>query len=165
MDFLFTPEQDEAAELAYFGAKVLHPRALTPLANRNIAVLIRPFGDATSRGTEISRRRTLTGYPVKALSAVTGQALLTVTGNGMLGVPGIAARTFAAVHQEGISVSLISGASPASARTNTWLRGRRRRRARRAECGRGAAATPRRGTRPPAAARGPRTAPGRSPPA
>src|SRR5207245_2622014 len=48
---------------------------------------------------------------VKALSAFPGQALLTVTGSGMLGVPGIAARTFAAVHHEGISVSLISQAS------------------------------------------------------
>src|SRR5204862_518639 len=64
-----------------------------------------------SLGTEISRRRTLEQYPVKALSAIPGQALLTVTGSGMLGVPGIAARTFAAVHQEGISVSLITQAS------------------------------------------------------
>lgn len=101
----------EAAELAYYGAKVLHPRALIPLANRDIAVRIRPFAHPAARGTEISRRRTLSGYPVKAISAVTGQTLLTVTGNGMLGVPGIAARTFAAVQQEGISVSLISQAS------------------------------------------------------
>ncbi|HEX9705209.1 MAG TPA: aspartate kinase [Gemmatimonadales bacterium] len=101
----------EAAELAYYGAKVLHPRALTPLAGRRIAVRIRPFADPAAEGTEISRRKTLAGYPVKALSAVSGHALLTVTGNGMLGVPGIAARTFAAVQQEGISVSLISQAS------------------------------------------------------
>jgi aspartokinase/homoserine dehydrogenase 1 len=101
----------EAAELAYYGAKVLHPRALIPLVKRNIAVRIRPFASPASLGTEISRRRTLSAFPVKALSAIPGQALLTVTGSGMLGVPGIAARTFAAVHQEGISVSLISQAS------------------------------------------------------
>lgn len=101
----------EAAELAYYGAKVLHPRALIPLVKRNIAVRIRPFANPASPGTEISRRRTLSAFPVKALSAIPGQALLTVTGSGMLGVPGIAARTFAAVHQEGISVSLISQAS------------------------------------------------------
>ena len=101
----------EAAELAYYGAKVLHPRALIPLAGRNLAIRIRPFADPAGRGTEISRRRTLRSHPVKALSAVGGQALLMVTGNGMLGVPGIAARTFAAVHDEGISVSLISQAS------------------------------------------------------
>ena len=101
----------EAAELAYYGAKVLHPRALVPLIKRNVAIRIRPFADPASLGTEISRRRTLDQYPVKALSAIPRQALLTVTGSGMLGVPGIAARTFAAVHQEGISVSLISQAS------------------------------------------------------
>ena len=101
----------EAAELAYYGAKVLHPRALIPVIRRNVAIRIRPFADPTSLGTEISRRRTLHQYPVKALSAIPHQALLTVTGSGMLGVPGIAARTFAAVHHEGISVSLITQAS------------------------------------------------------
>jgi bifunctional aspartokinase / homoserine dehydrogenase 1 len=101
----------EAAELAYYGAKVLHPRALIPLARRRLAIRIRPFAEPGARGTEISRRRTLRSHPVKAISAVSGQALLMVTGNGMLGVPGIAARTFAAVHDEGISVSLISQAS------------------------------------------------------
>src|SRR5207245_2846949 len=101
----------EAAELAYYGAKVLHPRALVPVIKRSVAIRIRPFADPGSLGTELSRRRTLDQYPVKALSAIPHQALLTVTGSGMLGVPGIAARTFAAVHHEGISVSLISQAS------------------------------------------------------
>jgi len=101
----------EAAELAYFGAKVLHPRALIPVAGRSIPVFVRPFADATAAGTEISARLTLDRYPVKALSAVGGQALLTVAGNGMLGVPGIAARTFEALHLQGISVSLISQSS------------------------------------------------------
>src|SRR6266568_2566147 len=101
----------EAAELAYYGAKVLHPRSLVPVMKQNVAIRIRPFAEPASLGTEISRRRTLEQYPVKALSAIPKQALLTVTGSGMLGVPGIAARTFAAVHHEGISVSLISQAS------------------------------------------------------
>src|SRR5258705_1381962 len=101
----------EAAELAYYGARVLHPRALMPVIRQNIAIRIRPFVDPNSRGTEISPRHTLTTYPVKAVSAIPGQALLTVTGSGMLGVPGIAARTFGAVHHQGISVSLISQAS------------------------------------------------------
>src|SRR5580765_1883322 len=101
----------EAAELAYYGAKVLHPRAIIPIARRGIPVFVRPFAQPQETGTEISGRRTLARYPVKALSAISGQALLTVTGNGMLGVPGIAARTFAALHRDGISVSLISQAS------------------------------------------------------
>jgi bifunctional aspartokinase / homoserine dehydrogenase 1 len=74
-------------------------------------VFVRPFADANAAGTEISARRTLDRYPVKALSAVGSQALITVAGNGMLGVPGVAARTFEALHREGISVSLISQSS------------------------------------------------------
>ena len=101
----------EAAELAYYGAKVLHPRALIPIAGRPVPVFVRPFADPGAAGTEISARRTLDKYPVKALSAAGGQALITVGGNGMLGVPGIAARTFEALHREGISVSLISQSS------------------------------------------------------
>lgn len=101
----------EAAELAYYGAKVLHPRALIPLARVAVPVFVRPFADPEAPGTEISTRHTLGRYPVKALSVVRGQALVTVTGNGMLGVPGIAARTFGALQQAGISVTLISQAS------------------------------------------------------
>jgi aspartokinase/homoserine dehydrogenase 1 len=103
----------EAAELAYYGAKVLHPRALIPLSAsaRPIPVYVKPFAEPKAPGTEISTRRTLDKYPVKALSAAGGQALLTVTGNGMLGVPGIAARTFEALFKQGISVSLISQSS------------------------------------------------------
>src|SRR5262249_47409538 len=101
----------EAAELAYYGAKVLHPRALIPIAGRRIRLFVRPFADPSRSGTEISPRRTLARYPAKALAAIAGQALVTVSGNGMLGVPGIAARTFSALQQQEISVSLISQAS------------------------------------------------------
>lgn len=101
----------EAAELAYYGAKVLHPRALIPLAGRRIPIYVRPFDDPDSPGTEVSETAEPGHLPVKALTAAAGQALVTVTGNGMLGVPGIAARTFAALHSRQISVSLISQAS------------------------------------------------------
>lgn len=101
----------EAAELAYYGAKVLHPRALIPLAGRRIPIYVRPFEDPGSPGTEVSEQVAPGRFPVKALTAAGGQALVTVTGNGMLGVPGIAARTFAALHSRRISVSLISQAS------------------------------------------------------
>lgn len=101
----------EAAELAYYGAKVLHPRALIPIIGRKVPLFVRPFGNPESPGTEVSERATGLEVPVKALSAATGQALITVEGSGMLGVPGVAARTFAALHRERISVSLISQAS------------------------------------------------------
>jgi aspartokinase/homoserine dehydrogenase 1 len=104
----------EAAEVAYYGAKVLHPRALIPIAGTRVVLDVRSFLHPDRPGTEVSGRRTLPKYPVKALATVAGQALVTVAGKGMLGVPGIAARTFAAVHAEGLSVSTIFQASSES---------------------------------------------------
>ncbi len=101
----------EAAELAYYGAKVLHPRALIPLADRDIPLYLRPFGAPDQPGTEISTRHTLDEYPVKALSAIAAQALVTVAGRGLIGVPGVAARTFATLSEHGMSVSLITQSS------------------------------------------------------
>ena len=104
----------EAAEVAHYGAKVLHPRSLIPLAESRIVLDVRSFLHPERPGTEVSARRTLERYPVKALATISGQALVTVAGKGMLGVPGIAARTFAAVHAEGLSVSTIFQASSES---------------------------------------------------
>ncbi len=101
----------EAAELAYYGAKVLHPRALIPLAGKDIPLWVRPFGKPEDPGTEISHRHTLDDYPVKALSAIGAQALITVAGRGLIGVPGVAARAFATLSDHGMSVSLITQSS------------------------------------------------------
>jgi aspartokinase/homoserine dehydrogenase 1 len=103
--------QREAAEVAYYGAKVLHPRALIPLSGSRIVLDVRSFVHPDRPGTEISSRKTLPKYPVKALATVRNQAIVTVAGKGMVGVPGIAARTFGAVHAEGLSVSTIFQAS------------------------------------------------------
>ncbi len=104
----------EAAEVAYYGAKVLHPRALIPIADSRVRLQVRSFIDPTRPGTEVSARRTDPGLPVKALATIGGQAIVTVAGKGMLGVPGIAARTFGAVQAEGLSVSTIFQASSES---------------------------------------------------
>jgi aspartokinase/homoserine dehydrogenase 1 len=104
----------EAAEVAYFGAKVLHPRALIPLDGSAISLHVRSFVHPDRPGTEVSTRRTLAAYPVKALATIRGQTLVTVAGKGLMGVPGMAARTFAAVHAEGVSVSTIFQSSSES---------------------------------------------------
>jgi aspartokinase/homoserine dehydrogenase 1 len=104
----------EAAEVAYFGAKVLHPRALIPLDGSRVLLVVRSFREADGPGTEISARRTLEDYPVKALATIRGQALATVAGRGLLGVPGMAARTFGALHAAGLSVSTIFQSSSES---------------------------------------------------
>src|SRR5262249_55782532 len=54
------------------------------------------------------------GYPVKAVAIISGQAIVTVSGKGMIGVHGIAARTFGALQSERVSVSTIFQASSES---------------------------------------------------
>ena len=100
----------EAAELAYYGAKVLHPRALMPIVE-GMRVIVRPFATPEAEGSVITVRASSGGSPVRALSAIQSQAIVTVSGNGMIGVPGVAARTFGALAKAGTSVSLISQAS------------------------------------------------------
>ncbi|MDP3720705.1 MAG: aspartate kinase [Acidobacteriota bacterium] len=104
----------EAAEVAHYGAKVLHPRALIPIASTTIALHVRSFINPEQPGTEVSARQALKAYPVKALAMLPAQAVVTVAGKGMVGVHGIAARTFAAVDAEGLSVSTIFQASSES---------------------------------------------------
>jgi aspartokinase/homoserine dehydrogenase 1 len=105
----------EAAEVAHYGAKVLHPRALIPLAGTRITLTVRSFVEPDRPGTEVSVRHVMPGYPVKALAMLPAQAVITVAGKGMVGVHGIAARTFAAVDGERLSVSTIfQGSSESS---------------------------------------------------
>ena len=104
----------EAGEVAHYGAKVLHPRALIPIAGTRIVLHVRSFLNPDAPGTEVSARRSLRTYPVKALAIVRGQAIVTVAGKGMAGVHGIAARTFSAVESERLSVSTIFQASSES---------------------------------------------------
>ena len=104
----------EAGEVAHYGAKVLHPRALIPIAGTRVEMHVRSFLAPDAPGTEVSARRSLQTYPVKALAIVRQQAIVTVAGKGMAGVHGIAARTFAAVEAERLSVSTIFQASSES---------------------------------------------------
>jgi aspartokinase/homoserine dehydrogenase 1 len=104
----------EAGELAHYGAKVLHSRSLIPIAGTRIVLRVRSFLDPAARGTEVSGRRSATEYPVKAIAIVPRQAIVTVAGKGMVGVHGVAARTFAAVDAERLSVSTIFQASSES---------------------------------------------------
>jgi aspartokinase/homoserine dehydrogenase 1 len=104
----------EASEVAHYGAKVLHPRALIPIAGTRVILHVRSFLDPSLPGTEVSAQRPLEGYPVKALAIINGQAIVTVAGKGMVGVHGIAARTFTAVDAERLSVSTIFQASSES---------------------------------------------------
>ena len=101
----------EANELAYFGAKVLHPRTLAPLQARGIPLLIRNSLRPDAPGTRVASCSRPTRSPVKGLSLVDGMAVLELTGSGMAGVPGVAERLFAALHAAQVSVTMISQGS------------------------------------------------------
>ena len=103
----------EAAELAYYGARVLHPRTMIPLVDRRIPLLVRnAFRDGG--GTRIAGDVKSGAYPVRALTAIHGQALVAIEGKGMTGIPGVAGQTFTALSQAGHSVAMISQSSSES---------------------------------------------------
>jgi aspartokinase/homoserine dehydrogenase 1 len=104
----------EAAELAFFGAKVLHPRTMIPLVERGIPLFVRNTFREESHGTRIAGDVKPGQYPVRALTVIHRQALIAIEGKGMIGVPGVAGRAFGALAKAGHSVSMISQASSES---------------------------------------------------
>ena len=101
----------EAAELSYFGAKVLHPKTILPAVERGIPIRIRNTFNPTGPSTLIVAQPKPDRRTVKGITSIKGLSLITVEGRGMLGVPGIAAKVFSAVAGEGISVLMISQSS------------------------------------------------------
>lgn len=104
----------EAAEMSYYGAKVLHQRTMIPVASRGIPVRVRNTLAPSAPGTVVDGRFTRLSHPVKAITAVRDQCLVSVEGNGMAGVPGVAARVFRALADRSISVTMISQSSSES---------------------------------------------------
>lgn len=101
----------EAAELAYYGAKVLHPRTMIPLTEVKIPLRIKNTFNGSFAGTKISAEGDDGAFPVKALTAISNQVMVSIEGNGMMGVPGVAGRAFTALSQANLSVAMISQAS------------------------------------------------------
>ena len=101
----------EVAELAYFGAKVLHPKTIRPVIERGIPLRVRNTFNPNGADTLIVQRSEAAPGTAKAVTLIRNLSLITVEGRGMLGVPGVAARTFAAVAQTDTSVVLITQAS------------------------------------------------------
>lgn len=100
----------EAMELAYFGAKVIHPQTMSPAVQRAIPIWIRNTFNPAAPGSLIGPGSD-PSQPIKGVTAVDDVALLNIEGAGMIGVPGTADRLFGALREAGISVILISQAS------------------------------------------------------
>jgi aspartokinase/homoserine dehydrogenase 1 len=101
---------NEAMELAYFGAKVIHPQTMAPAVGRDIPIWIRNTFAPEKAGTLICAAPT-SSLPVKGITSIENVALINLEGAGMIGVPGTAHRLFGALREEGISVILISQGS------------------------------------------------------
>lgn len=101
----------EAMELAYFGAKVLHPKTIEPAMESGIAVRVRNTFNVDNKGTLIVKDQKKSSEIVKAISVMEDVALLTIAGVGMIGVPGVAARVFNALAQEKVNILMISQGS------------------------------------------------------
>lgn len=104
---------DEATELSFFGAPIIHPHAFQPAAAQELPITLRYWGDIEDEGTLITARSVVKDprTAVKAFSVVRRVSLINMEGSGMSGVPGVSSRLFSALRREGISVILISQAS------------------------------------------------------
>jgi aspartokinase/homoserine dehydrogenase 1 len=101
----------EAAELAYFGAKVLHPKTLNPVVQAAIPVWIRNSFAPERLGTKITPEGRSIGGGVKALTAIRDVTLISVGGPGIVGLPDVVGRTFSTTAEVRANVLLISQSS------------------------------------------------------
>jgi aspartokinase/homoserine dehydrogenase 1 len=101
---------NEAMELAYFGAKVIHPQTMEPAVARDIPIYIRNTFAPEKTGTLICANP-VSALKVKGITTIDPVALVNLEGAGMIGVPGTAHRLFGALRDAGISVILISQGS------------------------------------------------------
>jgi len=101
----------EAAEMAIFGAKAMHPRALEPIIRENIPARIRNVFNPTNQGTLISSSQTSKKTDaVKAVALIRDVAMINIGGAGMVGAPGSYAKVLDVLSKSGINVMMISAA-------------------------------------------------------
>ena len=101
----------EAMELAFFGAKVLHPKSIEPAMEKGIPVRVRNTFNIQNKGTLIVSEQEKSREIVKAISVMEDAVLVTISGVGMIGVPGVAARVFGALAKERVNILMISQGS------------------------------------------------------
>ncbi len=101
----------EAMELSYFGAEVIHPYTMLPAVEKNIPLLIRNTMNPAAPGTRITRNAPERDADITGIASIENVALINVEGGGMVGIPGIASRIFAALADAGANIIMISQAS------------------------------------------------------
>ena len=101
----------EAAEMAIFGAKAMHPRALEPVIKKHIPVRIRNVFNPKNHGTLISEGAKVESKEVvKAIALITDVSMINIRGAGMVGAPGSYAKIFRILGKNNINVMMVSTA-------------------------------------------------------
>jgi aspartate kinase len=99
---------DEASELAYFGAKVLHPATILPAVARNIPVRILNSHRAEARGTLITRERPSAARPLTAVASKRQVSVVDITSTRMLMAHGFLRRLFEVFERERTAVDVVT---------------------------------------------------------
>ncbi len=102
---------EEAIEMAYFGAKVIHPVTMVPLIRKNIPILIKNTFNPSAPGTLISKKTFKSFSPIKAITSIDRVALINVIGVSLVGIPGSASRVLQIIRQKKINVLLVTQGS------------------------------------------------------
>ena len=102
---------EEAMELSYFGAKVLHPKTIGPIAQHHIPCLIKNTLNPSAPGTLISSEKSEKWTSVKGISNLDDVAMFNIAGPGMKGMVGMATRIFDSLDNAAISITLITQSS------------------------------------------------------
>lgn len=101
----------EAMEMSFFGAKVLHPKAIEPAIKHGIPVRVKNTFEPEYPGTLIVKDQKPSKQVVKAVSVIDKVALVNISGAGMVGTIGVAARAFTALAEAGVNIKMISQGS------------------------------------------------------
>jgi aspartokinase/homoserine dehydrogenase 1 len=101
----------EAMELSYFGASVLHPKTIAPIAQFHIPCLIKNSFKPQGAGTLIGLDTGEDNLAIKGITTLKNLTMVNVSGPGMKGMVGMAARVFGAMSISGVSIVLITQSS------------------------------------------------------
>jgi aspartokinase/homoserine dehydrogenase 1 len=102
---------EEAMELSYFGAEVIHPSTMLPVVEKDIPLWIKNTHNPSARGTLIARKIQPHEREITGVASIPGAALLNIEGGGMIGIPGFASRVFSALAKAKVNIIMISQAS------------------------------------------------------
>ncbi|AKD02086.1 bifunctional aspartate kinase/homoserine dehydrogenase I [Pontibacter korlensis] len=102
---------NEAIELSFFGAKVVHPPTMLPAIAKNIPLVVRNTFNPTFPGTAIGAQPSVNGSLVKGISSIPAVSMLSIQGGGMVGHKGFSGRLFSALAHASVNVILITQAS------------------------------------------------------